>query len=1131
MNFQTKHPKGSKLKTGSALPRWSASVMTNPSSPYDFQRSQPPEMEPKAGFELPALYLPPSSALPPEKTVYDSTMCVIYARLSTPGQRETSIERQHEYCGSYAKRRGLRVIAIYADHGVSGTTTERDELKRLLEDGKRGRFAHVVVESLDRLARKLSIAVKIFEELLSYGIAIHDAEEDRPLNIFDIGQKGAASQAARDLLVRRNQSGKRKGAALGNFGVASCFGYERCWDPEKQELVWRVNAAEKAIIIEAFELFAAGDSAARITALFNERPLSERGKPYWERGDLVGDRRIGSGLLRRLRYIGLRVHGRAKLVKVKGKLRLEAHPISNWVVGELDASLRIVPQDLFDRVQRMLNERADAAAAGRPAVPRYSAKHSPLRGLIRCFHCGAGMTPTQKRRDGKPRLLCNNARNKTRCINSRSFTLEAVEDEVHRILVEHLGTPDALLPYINEYNDSHARRMDDVDEDRKDVERDRQSVIKEMDSIRRDEAENRYPLDFLEQRRLEANIEYEKVEKRLAELAHEASTEVDSAERLEAHRMLLGSIRGVFSDNFATMSETGTKVVARLRRLIHSIVLDIGETGCGITLKCRMVLEWDDSEANLATFKSRLDRNTGAWEVSVREVRRVAELAENGRRSVTDDEWRAIGHLVPDCVAMSKRGGPGVDKRRIVDAALLHLWEGVPLLRMPSAYGPSGAVFAGLKRLSASGGWDAVADALHKISPGRIPNVHSEMFETNRRSPSSALKGLPLIRARHGLSAAAGKHAPSEEAWQRVRKFIPEQVLQMNKEAAGISPRTFLHGILYWLRERIPMSHLPLMFGSLNHFNHAVERLARHGGLDKTMQALLEMAPSPLDGADPSMLDRFARPTKEAVVWRRALPKRADMQGMPEHYPDDRTWSQVRHLFPSELLFCDERAVIAGPRVLAHAILYRVREKIPFRAMPAYFGDPHHIERVVTKWVFHHLWEEFRRVLDAHDPEILKGADLRVFKQYKRGRRFRYRHLFNSEPASPPAHEPSGDDFAMMRDLIPIDVLTIRGGPAIMEPERFFHAVCWMLKERTLFGGLPPYFGKNYDVRVATRRFVMHHLWDTMRARIEHFEPEWAACADLTIFDTLKRSKNPEPGFRRPRNPRVFKKTNAVAPA
>jgi site-specific DNA recombinase len=781
MNFQTKHPKGSRLKTGSALHERSASVITtdpNTSSPYEFQLRQPPEMEPKAGFELPALYLPPSSALPPQKSVLESTICVIYARFSTAGQRETSIERQDEYCVSYAKRRGLRVIAIYADRGVSGTTSERDELKRLLEDGKRGRFAHIVVESLDRLARKLSIAVEIFEQLLDYGITIHDAEEDRPLTILDIGQKGAASQAARDLLVRRNQSGKRRGAALGSFGVSSCFGYERCWDPEKQELFWRVNAAEKAIILEAFELFAAGVSAARITALFNERPVSERGKPYWARRDLVGDRLIGSGLLRRLRYIGLRVHGRAKLVKVKGKLKLEAHPISNWVVGELDASLRIVPQDLFDRVQRTLNERADAAAAGRPAVPRYSAKHSPLRGLIRCFHCGAGMTPTQKRRDGKPRLLCNNARNKTGCTNSRSFTLEAVEDEVHRILVEHLGTPDALLPYINEYNDSHARRMDDVDEDRKHVERDRQRVIKEMDSIRRDEAENRFPLDYLEQRRLESNIEYGKVEKRLAELAqlaHEASAGVDSAERLEAHRMLLGSIRGVFSDSFAAMSETGTKVVARLHGLIHSIVLDIGETGCEITLKCRMVSEWDDSEANLATFKSRLDRNTGAWEVSVREVRRVAELAENGRRSVTDEEWRAIGHLVPDCVAMSKRGGPGVDKRRIVDAALLHLWEGVPLLRMPSTYGPSDAVFAGLKRLSSSGGWDAVADALHKISPERIPNVHSEMFETNRRKPSSTLKGLPLIRARHGLAAAAGKHAPSEEAWQRARKFIPEQ--------------------------------------------------------------------------------------------------------------------------------------------------------------------------------------------------------------------------------------------------------------------------------------------------------------------------------------------------------------------
>lgn len=1089
----------------------------------------------RSGRDLPALYLPPDTDADGREPSPGKRLSVIYTRYSSDSQNESSTDRQYDDASAYEREKGLVNAGRYDDQGVSGTTLERDQLQRLRDDARLGRFTDVVVESLDRLARKIAVALQIFEELIELGITVHDVEEGRQLNIYDIGTKGAAAQQARDLLVKRAQSGIRLAAARGTFGVASCFGYHRVWKEAERGLVWEVNEDEKKIVIEIFEMFADGISAQRICDNLNSRAPGERGNRYWTRGVLVGDAKLGTGILRRLRYIGVRVHGRVKLTKKAGKYQVGVHKRNSWVVGELEKKLAIVEKELFDRVAHMLNNRAEAAAAARASAPRYySAKKSPLRGKIFCIHCGSTMTPTQKRKDGKPRLLCNKARTKQGCTNGRSFKLDAVEDETHRLLLENLGTDQGVLPYVQTYNSSAVSRVEDAAEKKRRLEKDRQNAIGRLDKVREDEEGGRYPESYLKQKRQEANEEYSLVERKLAEaeaLSRAAPVYVDPEKRLESHRKLMQSLGMIFSDAFDSTSETGTALLAKLRKLIHSIVLDIDEAGCTVNLKCRMVDPDDDSEANLGTFTSRLERSPSKWEASKREVRRVADVAAAGSRAVTDAEWCRIAHLVPDNVGLSKRGGVSVDKRKIVDAALLHLWEGVPLLQMPEHFGPKQAVFSGLKRLSESGGWDAVADELHTIAPDRIPDIKSVMFSTDRTKPSTGLKGLPRVRAVHGVAAAGGKHAPDDALWNKVSRLIPEQVLQVNQQSAFITPRRFLHGLLYWLCERIPMSNLPLMFGSYTQFNHAIGRLAGHGHLDELIEALQSISPDMLKDANLKLLDRFARSTKEVSIWRRALPKRSDLDGIPDHLPDEKVWNLIQHLFPVDILFFKDEAVIRSPRIFAHAILYRIKEKIPCSVMPTYFGNPKGVQRCLEIWVFHHLWEEFVRVLSEHAPDVLVGADLSAFDHYKRGRSFRYRDLINSERLPAPAHLPSEADFAIFEDLIPIEVLAIRGGPAIMEPRQFFHAVVYMLREHTLFGGLPPYFGKTNDVRTAARRFVRHHYWERMSVRIQHFQPEWAKGADLTIFDSIKRSDNFEPEFRRRRVRGTGKVKAAVAEA
>ena len=48
---------------------------------------------------------------------------VIYARYSSSGQREESIEDQVRVCTEEARRQGDRIVRVYADRATSGTTT------------------------------------------------------------------------------------------------------------------------------------------------------------------------------------------------------------------------------------------------------------------------------------------------------------------------------------------------------------------------------------------------------------------------------------------------------------------------------------------------------------------------------------------------------------------------------------------------------------------------------------------------------------------------------------------------------------------------------------------------------------------------------------------------------------------------------------------------------------------------------------------------------------------------------------------------------------------------------------------------------------------------------------------------
>ena len=73
---------------------------------------------------------------------------VIYARYSSHGQNEQSIEQQFEVCEKYAKQNGYTVVGHYSDEAKTGTNDNRPDFRRMITDSSWPMMVEVIsVES------------------------------------------------------------------------------------------------------------------------------------------------------------------------------------------------------------------------------------------------------------------------------------------------------------------------------------------------------------------------------------------------------------------------------------------------------------------------------------------------------------------------------------------------------------------------------------------------------------------------------------------------------------------------------------------------------------------------------------------------------------------------------------------------------------------------------------------------------------------------------------------------------------------------------------------------------------------------------------------------------------------------
>lgn len=451
------------------------------------------------------------------------TRAAIYARYSSDLQDARSIDDQVALCRRHAERAGWTIVEIYSDREISGASVHgRGGYDRMLTDARAGKFAIIMAEDIDRLARKQVDTLQLRDRMEFIGVQIHTVADGRVTKL-NAGFKGLMSEMFLDNLalhVRRGQAGR---VSEGRAGGGLTYGYdvlpaETVAGSKKPRRGGRaVNAQEAAIVLRIFEEYIAGRRPREIVAGLNrDGAKPARGGREWRASALVGNIQRGSGILNNELYVGRLIWNKVRMIKDPDTGRRVSRPNARteWQTV-LVPDLRIVDDDLFDAAQRVRIDRGSAKSAYRRAPKRL------LSGLLRCGCCGAGMALKDAAAAPNRRIECSRMREAGTCDNRHSYAIKPIERRVLENLGTHLRDPRAIERFLLTYR-AERKRLAAASAGRRDsVERRMGEVTREIERALHSMIKGLVPAEAIGPHVTTLNMEKHQLE---AELAQPADT-------------------------------------------------------------------------------------------------------------------------------------------------------------------------------------------------------------------------------------------------------------------------------------------------------------------------------------------------------------------------------------------------------------------------------------------------------------------------------------------------------------------------------------------------------------------------------------------------------------------------------
>lgn len=429
----------------------------------------------------------------------------LYARYSTAGQREASIEDQLRECREFAKRQGFTVAEEFHDAAMSGNESQRPGYQRMLDATRKKRFGVIVAHELSRLSRNEAETHLLREELEWLGVHIVTATDGIDTRQASMGillsVKSAMARAELKQAADRTHRGLKGRVLAGRSGGGKCYGYD------SSQGLRTVNREQARTVVRIFERFRDGASSRAIANELNARGVPSPGAT-WKRTQRRGDGRwMQSAVYNMLRnriYVGEVVWNRRQSRKKvrSGKRGFAPRPRDEWIVQK-DESLRIVSDELWgavhSRIARRTREIGDAVkrglskhqalASGKGRTPKYL-----LSTLLVCETCGSRLVIAGAKGAS---YACAGWLNggESACANRVRVSREKVEARVLEGVRRDLLGDEAMLEYEQALKTALRVRRKANDQGRRAKERRRDELSAEVKRLVDGVASGRLPTD------------------------------------------------------------------------------------------------------------------------------------------------------------------------------------------------------------------------------------------------------------------------------------------------------------------------------------------------------------------------------------------------------------------------------------------------------------------------------------------------------------------------------------------------------------------------------------------------------------------------------------------------------------
>ena len=328
---------------------------------------------------------------------------VAYARYSSAGQRDVSIEQQLADIRAFAKREGYTLVHEYADHARSGfkNTSARTAFRSMMSAAESGSFDTVISWKVDRFGRNREESALFKGRLRRFGVKVLYAMEPIPEGSAGVlleGMLEATAEWYSRQLSENVTRGMHDNARRCLFNGTRILGYTRGSDGR-----YALQPEEAAVVRQIFDLYRSGYSSVRISNILNAQGVKTSRGFAWKPKTLLR-------VITNERYTG---------VYIWGDIR---------VPGGMPA---IIDRTAFEEAQHMRHKTARHIEQG--------AMDFLLTGKAFCGHCGAAMigdSGTSKDGTRHYYYTCQSRKAKRGC-HKKSVRKDHLENTVIDFILTH----------------------------------------------------------------------------------------------------------------------------------------------------------------------------------------------------------------------------------------------------------------------------------------------------------------------------------------------------------------------------------------------------------------------------------------------------------------------------------------------------------------------------------------------------------------------------------------------------------------------------------------------------------------------------------------------------------------------